>query len=121
MAGLSPWNAPRPASASQGAQLLAVISIASPRIKHSREAVGIRRAVASLQPDLMREMALRPLDEEFRVEGDAALRIGIELHHPAIEAVVIDLLVDGAVERVGEVDPPPVPADLDHLRPAREM
>ena len=44
----------------------------------------------------------------------------VELHHPAVDAVGIELRVDGAVERVGEIDAPAVAADLDHLRPAVE-
>ena len=44
--------------------------------------------------------------------------LGVELHHPAVEAVVIELRVDRAVERVGEIDALPVAADLHHLRAA---
>ena len=64
--------------------------------------------------------ALRPVDEELRVEGDAAIRAGVELHHPAVDALGIELRVDGAIERVGEVDALAVAADLDHLRAAVE-
>src|SRR5688500_11605269 len=84
-------------------------------------AVGVRRAVAAFQPHLVRQVALRPFDEKVRVELDAASRLRIELHHPTVAAVVIELLVDGAVERVGEIDPPAVAADLPPLRPAGEM
>src|SRR5215469_4404220 len=81
----------------------------------SRIAIGIRRAVTALQPDLMRQVPFRPGQEELRIEGKAAVRIGVELHHPAVEPALVELRVDRAVERVGEVDAPAVAADLDHL------
>ena len=59
--------------------------------RDSRIAVGIRRAVAALEPHLIRAMALRPFDEEFRVGRDAAFRIGVELDHPAVETLGIGL------------------------------
>src|SRR5581483_4266221 len=86
----------------------------------SREAIGVRRTVAALEPDLMRSMALRPVDEEIRVEGDAAAWIHVELHHPAVDAFGVELRIDRAVERVGEIDALAVAADLDHLRAAVE-
>src|ERR1700751_1374087 len=87
----------------------------------SRIAVGIRGAVAGLQADLMRALPLRPVDKEFRIESDAAARLGVELHHPAVDTLGIKLLVDGAVKRVGEIDPPPVAAHFDHLRSAVKL
>src|SRR4029453_16508139 len=83
-------------------------------------AVGIGRTVASLQTHLMRPMAFWPVDEEALVEFDPAVVSDIEFHHPAIDAVRIELRVDGAVERVGEVDPLSVATDFDHLRAAVE-
>src|SRR5205807_10189523 len=53
------------------------------RLVASRIAIGIRRTVASLQPNLMRPMAFQPVDEEFRVEYDPSRGVGVELHHPA--------------------------------------
>ena len=44
--------------------------------------------------------------------------IDINLRHPSADPVRIELLVPGAIERVGEVDPPPVAADFHHLRAA---
>src|ERR1043166_5632847 len=38
----------------------------------------------------MRQPALRPIEEEFGIEGDAALGLGVELHHPAVEAAVVE-------------------------------
>src|SRR5215469_3061571 len=87
----------------------------------SRITEGIRRAVAALEPHLMRQLSLRPLDEEFGIEGDAAVGLGVELHHPAVEPAVVELRVDRAVKRVGEIDALPVAADLDHLRPTAEL
>ena len=69
----------------------------------------------ALQPDLMRPVRLGPGDEELFIEGDTACRIGVELRHPAFDAVRIELLIDGAIERVGEIDAPPVTTDLHHL------
>src|ERR1051326_5646877 len=69
----------------------------------------------------MRQLSLGPIDEEFGIEGDAALGLGVELHHPAVEAALVELRVDRAVERIGEVDAPAVAADLDHLRTAAEL
>src|SRR5215212_1505460 len=84
-----------------------------------RIAIGIGRGVTALQPHLMRPLVTE-IEEEVRVEAHAALRVGIELDHPALDAVGIELRVPGQVERVGEVDAPAIPADLDHLRPPVE-
>ena len=51
---------------------------------------------------------------------DAAVRSGIQLHHPAPNACGIELLVPGAIQRIGEVDALAVPADFHHLRAAAE-
>src|SRR5580693_6729895 len=81
----------------------------------SRIAIGIRGAVAPLQADLMRALALRPIDEEIGIEGDAAAGPDVQLHHPAVDAFGIELRVDGSVKRIGEKDAPAVPAHFDHL------
>src|SRR5262249_24270016 len=83
-------------------------------------AMGAGRAVATVEPDLVRPVAVAPMDEELRIKGDAALGPHVELHHPAVDAIGIELGVDRAVKRVGEINPPAVPADLDHLRSAVE-
>src|SRR6185295_15122166 len=90
------------------------------RPEGSRIAVGIRRAIASFQPHLMRAMSAGPIDEEILVERDAAFGLGIELDHPAAKPIRIELLVDDSIERVGEIDPFAIAADLDHLWPAIE-
>src|SRR5437588_711512 len=87
----------------------------------SRIAVRIRRAVAAFEPHLVRQLSLGPGDEEFRVELEAAIGAGVELHHPAVESAFVELAVDRAIERIGEIDAPAVAADLDHLRPAGEL
>src|SRR5882724_5749258 len=68
----------------------------------------------------MRPVAHGPLDEEFRIEGDATLGLRVKLYHPAVDAIWIELRIDRAVERVGEIDPSAIAADLDHLRSAVE-
>src|SRR5882757_4843859 len=83
-------------------------------------AIRVRRAVAALEANLVRTMRRRPFHEELGIEGHASARSRIELHHPAFDAVGIELRIDRAVERVGEVDAPAVAADLDHLRPTAE-
>ena len=47
----------------------------------------------------MRPVRGRPRDEELLVEGHTAFRLGIELHHPALDAVGIELRVDGAYRK----------------------
>src|SRR5215203_3635801 len=84
-----------------------------------RIAIGIGRSVAALQPDLVRSLVTE-VEEEVRVEGHPAFGVGIELDHPALDAVGIELGVPGHVEGIGEVDAPAIPADLDHLRAAVE-
>ena len=46
------------------------------------------------------------------------LWLGIELYHPALDPVGIELGVDRAIKRVCKVDPLAIAADLDHLRAA---
>src|SRR5579883_2134565 len=82
----------------------------------SRIAVRIGRGVAALETHLMRQVAGWPVDEEVAIQFDAAFRLGLYLRHPTLEAVRIELRIDRAVERVGEIYPPAVAADLDHLR-----
>src|SRR5260221_13284211 len=91
---------------------------AHPALIASRVAIGIRRAVASLQPDLVRPMAFRPIDEEFGIARDVSARVGVELHHPAVDAFRVKLRIDRAVERFGEINVPPVAAGLAPLRAA---
>src|SRR5262249_25025283 len=87
----------------------------------SRIAIGIRGAVSALQADLVRALPLGPIDKEFRVEGHTAFRLDVQLPHPAIDALGIELRIDRPVERAGEIDAAPVAADFDHLRAAIEL
>src|SRR6266852_4790663 len=131
MAGFRPWKAPSPASTSGGhaSVMPGRCPMGADRTlgfdpsevaRRSRVAVGVGRAVAALEPHLVWTVRLRPLHEELLVEGDTTILLGVELDHPAVDAVGIELRVNGAVERVGEVDASAVPADLNHLRAAAE-
>src|SRR5260370_42144822 len=69
----------------------------------------------------MRPVRGRPLDQEARIELNAALGRRIELHHPALETIGIKLFVDGAIQRIGEIHAAAVAAYLDHLRSAVQV
>src|SRR4029077_14521497 len=58
--------------------------------------------------------------EELLVQAQPAARGrgGVELGEPAAHAVRVELVVPRPVQRVGQVDPLAVPADLAHLRAA---
>src|SRR5260370_31983303 len=86
----------------------------------SRIAIGIRRAVAAFKTHLARPVRRRPVHKESGIESDAAFRIGVELDHPTLDAIGIELWIDGAVQRVGEIDATAVAADLHHLVAAAE-
>ena len=59
--------------------------------------------------------------EESGVGDQAARRdIGVQLGHPRPDAVGIEHLVPRRLERVGDIDPSAVAADLHHLRPATQ-
>src|SRR2546429_9193439 len=87
-----------------------------PATGRSRIAVSIRRRVPTLQPDLMRPVARLEWHEELRIELESAGRGGVALHHPAADAVRVELAVPGAGQRVREGDAPAVTAHLGHLR-----
>src|SRR5437016_4249169 len=89
-----------------------------PAAGRSRITVSIRRGIPTLQPDLMRPVARLEWHEELRIELESRGRGGVALHHPAADAVGVELAVPGAVQRVSEVDTLTVTAHLDHLRPA---
>src|SRR5947207_795791 len=98
MAGLRPWKEPSPASTNQGQ------SWAGAQLRESGIAVRIRRAVAALEPNLVRSVPFRPFDEKLRVERNPSLRACVELHHPTLDSLRVELLVDRPIERIGEVD-----------------
>src|SRR5215467_13335377 len=83
-------------------------------------AIGIGGAVAAFEPHLMRAMRGWPSHKKLGIEGDATIGAGVELHHPAVDAIRIELGIDGPIERIGEVDPLTITADLDHLWAAAE-
>src|SRR5271154_2693937 len=56
--------------------------------------------------------------KELRVELHAALRLGIDFHHPASNSVRIKLRVPWRIKRIREISTTPVPAQLHHLRAA---
>src|SRR5208282_384439 len=56
--------------------------------------------------------------KEFRVDLHAALGLGIELYHPALNSVRIELRVPRCVQRVREIGSASVAAHLHHLRAA---
>ena len=81
-----------------------------------RIAIGIRGRVSALQAHLMREVAIRPGQEEVFIKFDSTLWLGVDLHHPALDPIGIELVIDCAVERIGEVDTVSITTDLHHLR-----
>src|SRR5262249_28785083 len=78
----------------------------------------IRRAVATLKPDLVRPVSVREAHPILLCEFEATgcVRIGHDLN--TRHSVGIELVVPGGVERIGPVNPLAVTADLDHLRTA---
>src|SRR5688572_15848997 len=87
----------------------------------SAVAIGVRGGVPTLQAYLVRSPPAEVLAvwEEAVVDAEPAGRgIGVDLRHPGADAVREELVVPGAVQRVGDVDAPAVAADLDHLRAA---
>src|SRR5262247_3784307 len=65
----------------------------------------------------MRQVALGPGEKEVFVKRDPALWGGVDLDHPALDPVGIKLVINRAIERIGEVDAASIATDLDHLRP----
>src|SRR5204863_629159 len=53
--------------------------------------VGVRGGVSALETHLMDPQSLEVRDEELRVEGDAAVGLGVELGHPGTDAVGVEL------------------------------
>src|SRR4029079_11837184 len=82
----------------------------------SRITVGIRGTVATLQADLMWALPRWPVDEEFRIERHAAAGLDVEFHHPAVDTLGVELRIDGAVERICEIDALFLAADVHTLR-----
>src|SRR3954462_429223 len=83
-----------------------------------REAVRVARGVAPRETDLVRPLAVE-LEEEVRVDREVA--VAVELDHPAVDALGVELLVPAGVRRVRQVDALAVAAHLDHLRAAGQL
>src|SRR5215212_4830736 len=60
------------------------------------------------------------VDKEVGVKSQPALRIYFGLHHPPRQFFGIELVIPGAVERIGGIDAPAIAADLDLLRAAEQ-
>ena len=63
----------------------------------------------------MREVAIRPRQEEVFVKFYPALWFGVDLDHPSLDPIGIELPIDSTVERVSEVDATSIATDLYHL------
>src|SRR5437868_9010690 len=66
--------------------------------------------------DLMGSLTLEG-HEEVGVNAQAALWRGVQLGGPAADALWIELGIPARVQGVGQVYPPSIAAQLDHLRP----
>src|SRR5215468_68452 len=108
MAGLRPWNAPSPISPNHHHGVIDYGRRRAPgdtrrrRVNGapSREAVRVRRSVAALQAYLMRAIAVGPLQEELPIQLDTPTGLRVDLDHPALHALRVELLIDRPVERV---------------------
>src|SRR4051812_50153318 len=89
-----------------------------PRCGSRREAVRVARRVAAGQADLVRALA-GELDVEVGVDLEVA--VAVELDHPAVDALRVELAVPRRVQRVRQVDALAVAAYLDHLRAPRQL
>src|SRR5689334_12407814 len=89
-------------------------SLRRTRNADSAVAVRVRRGVATLEPDLVRTQPAEvvAMREEPLVDAQPAVLADVQLRHPGADPVGIELVVPGAVQRVGEVHPLAVPADL---------
>src|SRR5919204_6674906 len=85
------------------------------------EAVGVARRVPALKAGLVypapaEVVAVR---EEARIDSHTAdVGVRVDARHPRADALRIEDVVPGGIERVGRIDASAVPADLHHLRPA---
>ena len=69
-------------------------------------------------PDVPGGCAGRRTPGKISDRATSALRLGVQLDHPAAHALGIKLLVPRSVKRVGEINALAVAADFHHLRPA---
>src|SRR6266700_4705452 len=80
-----------------------------------RIAERIRRTVTAVEPDLMRPVPVGEADPVVLCQFEAAGGACMGHHLGAWNALRIELVVPGRVERVGPVYALAVAADLDHL------
>src|SRR5680860_914874 len=78
-----------------------------------------RRTIAAFETNLVRAVAVER-HEKIRIDFEAAVGVRVELHHPALHALRVELLVPGVIERVGEIHALAVAAHLHHLRRAAQ-
>src|SRR5829696_966461 len=116
--GLIPCRAPSSSSAAQGHTSCTTFGASWDTGMTSPEAERVGRRVTALQAHLVWQDPAVKLDEELRVERDAAVLADVELCHPAVDAGGVELRVPRRVQRIRQVDTLPVAAHLDHLRRA---
>src|SRR5271156_3818123 len=56
--------------------------------------------------------------KEFRIDLHATIGLGIELYHPALNSIRVELRVPRCIKRVREIDSTSIAAHLHHLRTA---
>src|ERR687889_1784026 len=81
-------------------------------------AVRVGGRVAALEPYLVRPFTIIELDEKVGVCGETTFRVYVHLGDPAVDAIRVELGIPGSIQRVAEIQPAPVAAQLYHLRPA---
>src|SRR4029450_13902572 len=83
-------------------------------------AVGVAGGFAALEAGLVHPQPAEvvAVREEPGVGGQPALRPGGQLAPPGPDPARVEDVVPDGVQAVGDIDPPAVAADLDHLRAA---
>ena len=115
IAGLMPWKAPSPASTSHGDSAPTDAAQPSSLTGSSRNPTSSRRPRAAPGAAGAPSASRRRSSRRRRCRRS---RLTSSFTIQPVDALGIELRIDRAVERVGEIDPPAVAADLDHLRPA---
>src|SRR5262245_40908253 len=80
-----------------------------------RVAVGVRGGVATFEMHLVRPESIE-LQQEVLIETDHTVISYIRLGHPALNPFGIKLFIPRRVERICEIDSPPIATELNHLR-----
>ena len=90
-------------------------------LKYELVGLDFGTLIPTLQAGLMHPTTAEvvAMREEARIDSHAAsVGVRVDARHPAADALGIEDVVPGGVERVSRIDAAAVPADLDHLRPA---